>query len=105
MEFPDRGIAEHGMTAIAEIDGKEQFNTIPPQTVIDHLTAYSKWLGARCCWRASELVWSVHHTHSRLDRAGKAASQGFRYVTHQELTAIVTQQLTANNGCFGAGRV
>ena len=28
---------ENGMTAIAELKCKEQFNNIPPQTVIDHL--------------------------------------------------------------------
>ena len=96
---------ENGMTAIAELECKEQFNNIPPQTVIDHLHACTNWLKKRCRWRASELVWSVHHTHSRLDRAGKAASHGFRYVSHEALSGIVTQELTENNGCFGAGSI
>ena len=47
----------------------------------------------------------MHHTHARLDRAGKANSQGFRSVSHADLFAIVEQELTRNNGCWGAVRV
>ena len=47
----------------------------------------------------------MRHTHSRLDGAGKANSQGFRFVSHEELSAIVKQELTQNSGCFSAGKV
>ena len=47
----------------------------------------------------------MHHTYSQLDGAGQATSHGFTYVTHEELIAIVIQELTANNGYFGVGRV
>ena len=43
--------------------------------------------------------------HSRLDRAGKANRWGFCFVAHEELTAIVKQELTRNNGCFRVGKV
>ena len=69
------------------------------------LSDCSKWLIKRCRWRASELVWSVHHPHSRLDRAGKTNSQGFKFVSHSELSAIGKPELTSNKGCFSVGRV
>ena len=54
---------------------------------------------------ASEVIWSVHHAHPRLDRAGRATGHGFKFVSHEDLTAIIRQELTSNNGCYGVGNV
>ena len=40
--------------------------------------------------------------HSCLDRAGKASSQGFQYIIHEELMVLIGNELTKNNGCFTA---
>ena len=60
---------EHGLTAIGELDCKEQFNNVPRTTVVDHMTDCTDWLAKRCRWHATELLWSVHHTHARLDQS------------------------------------
>ena len=49
--------ADNGFTAISELDCKEQFNNIPPDTVHEHLQASSKWLIAKRRWGAKDLVW------------------------------------------------
>ena len=43
--------------------------------------------------------------HSALDRAGKATVAGFKYITHQQLTAIVRHELSKSNVCWAAGTV
>ena len=58
-----------------------------------------------CVFRSSELTWSIHKDHRRLDRAGKACAQGFRYVTHEDLIRLVEFDLTSNNRCTAAGQV
>ena len=50
-------------------------------------------------------IWCVHHMHSALDRAGKANASRFRYITHQQLTAIVGHELGNNNARWASGRV
>ena len=65
----------------------------------------SAWLSAKRRWRMAEVIWSVHHMHSALDRAGKATATGFKYITHQQLTAIVGHELSKNNACWAAGTV
>ena len=57
------------------------------------------------CARATELVWSVNHTHKRLDRAGKANAKGFKWITHEELTNLVLFELEQNNRCQASGQV
>ena len=47
----------------------------------------------------TEVIWSVPHVYSALDRAGKATASGFRYITHQQLTANVSHELGNNNAC------
>ena len=100
-----RWCGSRGMTAIAELDGKEHFNNITPQKAVHHLSFCADWLAKRYCWRASELVWGVHHTEWCLDRAEKASSAGFPFVSHAKLITIVGQELTCNDGCFSAGHV
>ena len=41
-----------------------------------------------------EVVWSVHHMHSTLDRVGKASAYGFKYITHDQLCSIVKHELS-----------
>ena len=95
--------AENGFPPIAELDCKEQFNNIEPGTIEEHLKAGSEWLIARKRWRAKELTWSVHHAHTKMDRAGKAASGSFHYISHDDLVKIVSHELTHNNGCYSTG--
>ena len=95
--------ANNGFTAIVEFDGKEQFKNIPPTTMHDHLKASSEWLTNRKRWRAKDLIWSIHHMHAKMDRAGKASSQNFHYINHEDLVALVSHELGNNNGCYSSG--
>ena len=95
--------AENGFTAIAELECKEQFNNIQPGTIEGHLKTGSEWLIARKRWRAKELTWSVHHAHTKMERARKAASGSFHYINHDDLVKIVSHELTHNNGCYSTG--
>ena len=51
-----------GAEFIGEADCKEQFNVIPPSSVIKHMREVAVWLTTRRRWRASTLVWSIHKT-------------------------------------------
>ena len=95
--------AENGFTAIAELECKDQFNNIEPGTIEEHLKADSEWLIARKWCRGKEVIWSVHHAHTKMDRAGKAFGGSFHCVIHDELVKIVSHELTNNNGCYSTG--
>ena len=88
---------------MSEPDCKEQFNFVQPADVC--MEKASSWLSSKRRWRMNEIVWSVHHMHSMLDRAGKATPSGFRYITHQQLCSIVDHELSNNNACWALGRV
>ena len=94
-----------GLHTITELDCKEQFNFVQPTDVQDHVVRASAWLRSKRRWRMSEVVLSVHHMHSTLDRAGKASAYGFRYITHGQLCSIVQHELSKSNACWAAGNV
>ena len=98
-------VGGQGLQTVTELDCKEQFNYVHPTDVEDHMVKASDWLSAKRRWRMPEVVWSIHHMHSALDRVGKATAAGFKYVTHQQLTAIVAHELSKNNACWAAGTV
>ena len=66
--------------------------------------AYS-WLAAKKPWKAKEHVWSIHATNRKYDRAGKATAKSFRYISHEDLEALVSFDLLQNNFCLASGRV
>ena len=43
--------------------------------------------------------------HARLDRAGKAPAQGFRFLNHDDMVCIVSHELVVNSGCFSVGKL
>ena len=100
-----RWIDSMGLTTPVELDCKEQFNRVRPVWVVHHMRAASSWLYERKRWRSSELTWSIHKDHRRLDRAGKVCAQRFRYVTHDDLIRLVEFDLTSNNHCTAAEQV
>ena len=91
--------------ALGEADCKEQFNKIPPQGIMQCMEEASEWLTRKRRWRAGDLVWSIHRECSKMDRAGKAASQSFRFISHQQLMDIVRFDLTEQNAVFAVGRM
>ena len=90
---------------MTELDCKEQFNSVQPKDVQAHMVNASAWLSSKRRWRMAEVIWSIHHMYSALDRAGKATASGFRYITHQQLTEIVSHELGNNDACWASGRV
>ena len=100
-----RWIDSMGLTTLVGLDCQEQFNRVRPEWVVQYMRAASSWLYTRKKWRSSELTWSIHKDHRRLDRAGKACAQGFKYVTHEDLIRLVDFDLTSNNRCTAAGQV
>ena len=99
------GAAGQGLHTVTQLDCKEQFNLVQLANVQQHKEQASAWLSAKRWWQMSEIVWSVHHMHSALDRAGKATASGFRYITHDRLCSIIAHELENNNACWAAGRV
>ena len=93
------------LTTLMELDCKEQFNWVRPEWVVQHMHDASSWLYKKKKWRSSELTWSIHKDHMKLDRAGQACAKGFRYVTHEDLISLVEFDLTSNNRCTAAGQV
>ena len=69
------------------------------------MTDASGWLRMRKKWRATELVWSLNHSHKRLDRAGKANASGFRWILHENLTDLELFELEQNGRCQACGQV
>ena len=94
-----------GLHTVTKLHCKDHFNYVQPTNVEDHMVDASAWLNAKRRGRMVEVVWSVHHMHSALDRVAKATAAGFKYVTHQQLTAIVGHELSKNNACWAAGTV
>ena len=96
---------EIGVTHISEIDRKDQFNKIPPTTVLSHIDAASAWLTKRRRWRAKEIVWSIHKDHKQLDRAGQGASGKFWYMTHEDPCAVLKFEMSKNTYVQANGKV
>ena len=99
--------AENGFTAIAELDCKEQFNNIQRGTIEEHLKIGSEWLIARKRWRSKEVTWSVHHAHTKMERAGKAVGGNFHYIRHDDKFFSTTLHIiivATAHGTFGPKR-
>ena len=84
---------------------KEELGYVQPADVEDHMVKDSDSLSAKRRWHMPEVVWSIHHMHSALDGVGKARTAAVKYVTHQQLTAIVAREPSKNNACWAAGTV
>ena len=93
------------LPTLTELDCKEQFNRVRPEWVVQHMRDASSWLYKKKKWRSSQLTWSIHKDHRKLDRVGQACAKGFRYVTHEDLISLVEFDLTSNNRCTTAGQV
>ena len=93
------------ITHISEVDYKDQFNKIPPKTVLTHMEKSSAWLTKKRRWRAAELIWSVQKEHKQLDRAGEGASGKFWYVKHTDLQAVLDFAMSSNNRLQACGSV
>ena len=65
----------------------------------------SDWLVKKRRWHMQYVVWSIHHAHKKLDRAGKAAAHGFRYIQQDSLNTLVKHDLKRNNACWSVGSV
>ena len=88
---------------IGEADCKEQFNHVPPDTVITHMHEAAAWLKARRRWRATTLGWSIHKENRCLDWAGQAKKSTFHCITMDELIALVEFSLTCDDVVLAAG--
>ena len=53
----------------------------------------------------TEVVWSIHHSHKKLDRAGKVSAHGFHYIQQDSLNTLVQHNLSQNNACWCLGSV
>ena len=82
------------LTTLTELGCKEQFNNISPQDVYEEMQQASEWLTKKWRWRMNEVVWSIHHSHKKLDRAGKASAHGFRYIQQDSLNTLVRHDLS-----------
>ena len=67
--------ARPGRTSVTELDCKEQCSNIQLLDVDSELTAASEWRSSKRRWRMKEIVWSVHHLHSKLDRRARLMRQ------------------------------
>ena len=67
-------LSSWGAECIGEVDCKEQFGRIRPDTTVAQLKEASQFPYHRRRWGAPDIIWSVHQDCKRLDRAGKAAS-------------------------------
>ena len=71
-----RWIDSMHLTTLTELDCKEQFNRVRPKWVVKHMRDTSSWLYKKKRWRSSNLVWSIHKDHRKLDRAKQACAKG-----------------------------
>ena len=81
------------------------FNNVSPDDIHQEMKQATDWLVKKRRWHMTEVVWSIHHSHKNLDRAGKASVQGFRYMLQDSLNTLVWHDLKQNNACWCAGSI
>ena len=68
-----------------------------PADIKKHLSEASEWLSKRKRWRMSEITWSASRDSKKLDRAGKANSTKFWFITHTQMTDTIQFEMENNN--------
>ena len=86
-----------------EVDCKDQFDKIKPDTSIQELTEASKYLYHAKSWGSNKIVWSIHWDFNKLDRVGKTSSAAFWHLLHKDLVRLVTFSLSEENHVWSAG--
>ena len=79
---------------IGEADCTQQFDKVPPTSIVDSLKEAGTWLRKKKQRRAHETVWSIHKDNPAHDRAGMGQHTRFEYITQQQLEALVEFSLT-----------
>ena len=74
---------------IGEADCTQQFDKVPPTSIVDSLKEAGTWLRKKKQWRAHETVWSNHKDNPAHDRSGMGQHTRFEYITHQQFEALV----------------
>ena len=98
-------VNQQGMRSITELDCKEQFNKIQPGWIDSHMSEGIHFGIKRRRWRMKEVIWSIHHSVSALDRPGLGTSKQFRYLAHEELARYVSFELQQNNKRWTVGQL
>ena len=90
---------------IGEADCTQQFDKVPPTSIVDSLKEAGTWLRKKKQWRAHETVWSIHKDNPAHDRAGMGQHTRFEYITQQQLEALVEFSLTKDIYAQAAGQL
>ena len=98
-------LGKWGAEFIGEADCKEQFNVIPPSSVLQHMRDAAIWLTTRRRWRATTLVWSIHKTNKSHDRAGEGKRGTFHVLSMNDLISLVEFSLSQDNVVVAAGEL
>ena len=102
MGVPSREDREGGG---GEADCTQQFDKVPPTSIVDSLKEAGTWLRQKKQWRAHETVWSIHKDNPAHDRAGMGQHTRFEYITQQQLEALVEFSLTKDIYAQAAGQL
>ena len=94
-----------GVTAVCELDCKDQRNRIKSAQIRKHMDSVWQWPQSRKRLRTSKCVWSINHAHKHLDRARQANVAGFKWIAHDELAQIAFFKLEKDNRCGPCGQV
>ena len=94
-----------GACCIAEVDCKKQFGNINPKHVVCCIAEAASWLYHKRSWRASEVVWSIHHQLSKLNRPCVANNDKFWHMPNDLLERLWRFELLQNTVLQAVGKL